>query len=442
MNVNDIIELEIEDNGMNGEGVARHGGKVVFVPYTLKSERVRAVVKSVKSKYASASAIKILEPSADRIQPTCPHYYRCGGCDMGHVSAAYRETVLTEELKNNLRKIAGVEFSEVKFVRSEQDRAARNKLSMPFGFAGGKVVLGLYRQNTHVVEPVVCPMSSTRMNLTAKTVCEFADEKKLSVYNENTGNGLLRHLVLREIGDRLSATLVINSEKSGGWKNELANALPEYVDFFICPNVKRNNVILGDTVTLVKGKPALDVNVLGVKAELSPLSFFQVNDDIRDKLYRAALLNVTADTLIDLYSGIGITSNLAAKKCKRVVAVECVPQAVANADKTAALNGNAEIITNVCGVAEQVIGKLASEYAGADVLVDPPRKGCGEAVMKAIAELRPKTVIYISCNHATMCRDIKILNEMSDGYSLDACTVFDMFPCTHHTETLAVLRKQ
>ena len=442
MNVNDVVELEITDNGMNGEGVARFGGKVVFVPYTLKGERVRAVIKSVKSKYATASVIKILEPSPARVAPACPHYFKCGGCDMGHVSAEYRESAIIGELKNNLKKIAGVEFSDIEFVRSDGNSCVRNKLSMPFGLVAGKVVSGLYRQNTHVVEPVACMLSSKRAHDVARTVCEFADAKKLSVYCEETGNGLLRHLVIRELGERMSVTLVINSQKAGAWKTELANALPDYVDLFVCPNTRKNNVIMGDAVTLVKGKPVLEVNVLGIKAELSPLSFFQVNDFIRDKLYERAIKHVGSQTLVELYSGIGITSNLAAKKCDKVFAVECLPQAVKNANGTAELNGNSDKIENICGDAEKVLPELAARCSGADVLVDPPRKGCGESVMRAIAGIEPNKLIYISCNHATMCRDIKIFTELSGGYELIECVAFDMFPYTHHVETLVVLSKK
>ncbi len=442
MKVDQIIETEILSSGMNGEGVARVDGRVVFIPYTLKGERVRAVVKTVKSKYAVASVIKILSPSEHRIAPQCPHCYRCGGCDMGHVSQSYRIETLTAELESNLKKIAGIDFAPVEFVSAPPQAMSRNKLAMPFGIVDGKIVLGLYRQNTHVVEPVCCRFASERMQNVVRIVCEFADAKKLSVYNENTGNGLLRHLVIREIDDRLSVTLVINSEKSGGWKTELAGVLPDHVDFFISPNLRKNNVIMGDEVRLVKGNARLAVDVLGVKAELSPLAFFQVNGYIRDKLYERAIGYVNGDTLVDLYSGIGITSNLAAKKCKRVFAVECVPQAVADANRTAELNGNSDKIENICGDVEKVLPRLAERCAGADVLVDPPRKGCGASVMTAIADFEPNRLIYISCNHATMCRDIDLFRDRLPEYELIDCRLFDMFPNTHHTETLVVLQKR
>ncbi|MDE6401200.1 MAG: 23S rRNA (uracil(1939)-C(5))-methyltransferase RlmD, partial [Clostridiales bacterium] len=184
------------------------------------------------------------------------------------------------------------------------------------------------------------------------------------------------------------------------------------------------------------------VDVLGVKAELSPLSFFQVNDEIRDTLYIAAIGEVEADTLIDLYNGIGITSNLAARKCKKIVAVECVPQAVKDADRTAEINGNSDIIKNVCGKVEEVLSELKGEISGADVLIDPPRKGCGADVAASIASVRPNKLIYISCNHATMCRDIRAFLDVAPDYELTDCRIFDMFPNTHHTEVLCVLCKK
>ncbi len=442
MRVGDIIETEIVSNGMDGEGVAREDGKVVFIPYTLKGERVRAVVKQVKKKYAAASVVKILSPSAQRVKPDCPHYYKCGGCDMGHVSSQFRREALLCDLENNIKKIAKIDYTPREFVACDGGGACRNKLSMPFGFADGSVVLGLYRHNTHVVEPVECAMSGALARSVAQTVCKFANAARLSVYDEKSGNGLLRHLVVREISGRASVTLVVNSDRSAAWEKDLAKQLPDAVDFFISPNTRRNNVIMGESVRLVKGNAGLAVDVLGVKAELSPLSFFQVNDEIRDKLYSAAISEVQSDTLIDLYSGIGITSNLAAKKCKHIIAVECVPQAVKDADFTARLNGNAHKIKNVCGKVEGVLSELRDEIRGADVLIDPPRKGCGADVAASIAAVRPNKLIYISCNHATMCRDIRAFLDVAPEYKLADCRIFDMFPNTHHTETLAVLVKK
>ncbi|MBD5132098.1 MAG: 23S rRNA (uracil(1939)-C(5))-methyltransferase RlmD [Clostridiales bacterium] len=438
MNINEIIDVDITSCGMNGEGIARVDGKVVFVPYVLAGERVKVRIREVKSKYANATVIKVFDSSPDRIAPSCPHYYKCGGCDMGHVSAEYRKNAIIAELKNNFKKIADLDVEPSEFISSGERNGCRNKLSMPFGLVGGKVVLGLYKQNTHVVEPVICPIGGTLALSIAKTVCEFANAKKLSVYNETTQKGLLRHLVVREVGGRAAATLVINAQ---GFAHEkaLGERLPDNVDFFVCPNFKHNNVILGDSVRLIKGSPFLPLEVLGVKAELSPLSFLQVNDLVRDELYKNAISFVSSPVLIDLYSGIGITSNLAAKKAERVIAVECVPQAVENANRTAVLNGNADKIKNICGDVQKVLGDISSEVKDCDILVDPPRKGCGEEVMRAVAKVKPDRLIYISCNHATMCRDIKIFLDETQGYRIEECKLFDMFPDTHHVETLVCL---
>lgn len=440
MNVKDVIETEILSCGMDGEGVARVDGKVLFVPYTLKGERVRVCVKQVKKNYAFGTAIKILEPSAHRVEPECPHCFRCGGCDMGHIDGEYRRDVLLGELESNLKRIADIDYVPTEFVACDARAAVRNKISMPFGLCGGKVVLGMYKHNTHIVEPVRCVLQSGRMRELSDMLCAFANDKRLSVYDGN-GNGLLRHLVLREIGDRVSATVVINARGFDG-EAELAARLPDYCDFFVSENTRKSNVILGDDARLVKGNARLAVDVLGVKAELSPLSFFQVNDCIRDVLYSAAIAAIRSETLIDLYSGIGITSNLAAKRCESVLAVEIVPQAVGDADDTARLNGNAHKIRNICGNVERVLAELDTGDKSADVLVDPPRKGCGAPVMAQIARLAPRRLIYISCNHATMCRDIKVLRELSPEYELTECRMFDMFPNTHHAEILACLDRR
>ncbi|MCH5351662.1 MAG: 23S rRNA (uracil(1939)-C(5))-methyltransferase RlmD [Clostridiales bacterium] len=446
MNVKDIIEVEIEDNGMDGEGVARAEGKVVFIPYTLKGEKVRATVKSVKARYCNASAIKILSPSPFRAQPECPHYFRCGGCDTMHITENYRREILVNDLKNNLKKIAGLNGVSCEFVPCEEKNGVRNKVAMPFGTVDGKTAIGLYRHGTHELERVECKMLGPIGKSAAKTVVDFANEKKLPPYEEKSGKGLLRHLVIREIGCRASVTLVVNGEGIGALpERELSARLGDKIDFFISQNAARNNVILGKTARLVSGNPTLPVDVLGVKAELSPLSFFQVNDKVRDMLYSAALKNVTSPTLIDLYSGIGVTSNLAAKKCAKVYAVECVPEAVKDADRTAELNGNKDKIENICGDAEKILPALKDKVSSeVDILVDPPRKGCGDAVMRALADIKPNTLIYISCNHATMCRDIAplISGEYGAEYTIESVKLFDMFPQTHHSETLVVLKSK
>lgn len=444
MNVKDVIEVDILSNGMDGEGIARVDGKVLFVPYTLKGERVRVAIKQVKKKFAFATAIKIISPSPYRIKPECPHFYKCGGCDMGHIDGEYRKRLLRDELINNFKKIAGMECAPTEFVCSPTGarRAARNKISMPFGAVDGKVVLGLYRHNTHTVEPVDCAMQSEGAKNIAQIVCDLANAKRLSVYDERSGNGLLRHLVLRTLGGRTSAVLVINGEGKQAFEHELAARLPDTCDFFISENARKNNVIMGDVVRLVKGGERISAEVCGVRVELSPLSFFQVNDDIRDRLYAEAMSAVVSDTLIDLYSGIGVTSNLAAKKCESVIGVEIVPQAVADADRTAELNGNADRIRNICGDVDKVLASLDVSGDSADVLVDPPRKGCGAPVMEALAKLRSNKLIYISCNHATMCRDIKVFSDAAPDYVVSTCKMFDMFPNTHHTEVLVCMERR
>lgn len=439
MKSSQLVQLDIISNGMNGEGIARLDGKVVFVPYTLAGERVLAQVKTVKSRYMTCSAVKVLSPSPYRVAPQCPYYFKCDGCDMAHVTPEYRQQNLVDELVSNFKKIAKTDISDVQFVACERVAGRRNKLSMPFGTKGGAVVAGFYRQNTHVVQPVECNMSSEAVRGVVKKVCDFATARHIPVYNFETGKGLLRHISVREAGGRIAAVLVIAGD-SLGQKNEAElSEILRGVDLFVSPHTQKNNVIMGKSVRLVSGNPFLPVEVLGVKAELSPLSFFQVNDEIRDKLYAAAIGHISSHTLVDLYSGIGITSNLAAKKVQKVIGVECVPAAVADADRTAAINGNAQKITNVCGQVEEVLPQIIDGTHDFDVLLDPPRKGCGSNVMHAIAAARPNKVVYISCNHATMCRDISDFQSANKDYVITQVTLFDMFPDTHHVECMTVL---
>lgn len=440
MNLKQTIDIDIESNGVNGEGIARVDGKVVFVPFTLKGERVRAVVKCVKRKYAQADVIKVLSSSPYRKTPDCAQYFKCGGCDTCHIDDGYRKQTLVSELKNNLKKIAGIEFESIGFV--ESDTLMRNKIAMPFGYDKGRVTLGMYRQGTHSFVSVIdsCLLLNPNMRKISGIICDFANEFNIPCYNESTEDGILRHLVMRTVGGRTSATVVINAHDLYN-ESELYSRLSGVeCDLFVSTNTRKTNVIFGDSVRLIGGEPVLKAEVMGVRAELSPQSFFQVNDCIRDKIYKAAIDHIQSDTLIDLYSGIGITSNIAASKCKSVISVELSPQAVKNAVHTAELNGNGKTIDTRCGSVEKIINDITVQDC--DVIVDPPRSGCGGNVMRAIAQIHPKNLIYISCNHATMSRDISELITAAPDYSLISCDIYDMFPTTHHVETVVLLSRK
>lgn len=445
MKKGDIIEIDIDSSGMNGEGVARCDGLVVFVPYTLVGEKVRAQVLNVKKSFATARVIKVLNASELRVKPSCENFFKCGGCDMMHITLDEERRIKTAEIENNLSKIGGISHAVDNFVDSPLEFGYRNKAQFPFGRGeDGKVAIGYFKPNSHIFVPcTTCLLVGDFIEPIVNAVLEFCNSEGLSVYDENTHSGLLRHLVIRMVDKCFAITLVINGESI---KNidKLVNDLPPESSLYLSENKARTNVILGKKFKLIKGDMNLPAEVLGVKAKLAPDAFMQINDGIRDLLYTRAIELMGDGVAVDLYSGIGITTNLLAKKCEKVYSIEIVESACENARETARLNKNTSKIEVVCGDAAVEMPKLATRINGeTSVLLDPPRKGVDESVIRALLTLNPSRIVYVSCNHATMARDIALINALSgDQYIIVELDAYNMFPRTHHVETLACLERK
>lgn len=445
MKKGDIIEINIEGSGMNGEGVARYDGLVVFVPFTLVGEIVRAQVMSVKKTFATARVIKVLTPSELRVKPRCENFFKCGGCNMMHITLEEEKRIKTAEIENNLLKIGGITRSVDNFIDSPLELGYRNKAQFPFGRdANGKIAVGYYKPNSHVFVPCAeCLLIGDFIKPIVHFVLNFCNAEGLSLYDESMHNGLLRHLVVRKVNNHVTVTLVINGESV---KNidKLANVLSPETSLYININKASTNVILGKQYKLIKGDMNLPCDVLGVKAKLAPDAFMQINDGVRDLLYTRAIRLMGDGVAVDLYSGIGITTNLLAKKCDKVYSIEIVESACENAKETARINGNASKIEVICGDAAVEMPKLAKRINGeVSVLLDPPRKGVDANVLTALLTLNPSKIVYISCNHATMARDIALINSLSDDqYIINELNAYNMFPRTHHVETLACLEKK
>lgn len=441
----DIIEIDIDSSGMNGEGVARYEGLVVFVPFTLVGECVRAQVMSVKKTFATARVIKVLTPSELRVSPLCENFFKCGGCDMMHITLDEERRIKIAEIENNLLKIGGISRTVDNFIDSPLELGYRNKAQFPFGRdAKGKIAVGYYKPNSHVFVPCSeCLLVGDFIKPIVDAVLKFCNSEGLSIYDESTHNGFLRHLVIRKIDNCIAVTLVINGDSV---KNidKLASVLPPETSLYINLNKARTNVILGKQYILIKGEMNLPCNVLGVKAMLAPDAFMQINDGIRDLLYTRAIQLMGDGVAVDLYSGIGITTNLLAQKCDKVYSIEIVESACENARETARINGNASKIEVICGDAAVEMPKLAKRISSEiSVLLDPPRKGVDANVLTALLTLSPSKIVYVSCNHATMARDIALIKSLSgDQYTISELTAYNMFPRTHHVETLACLEKK
>ena len=348
MKKGDILELEITSSGMEGEGVARHDGVVVFVPRALVGEKVRVMVKEVRSRFARAGVIKLIEPSPHRVKPVCPVFYKCGSCDMQHIDYGEQLRVKRASVASCLAKTCGREIDVDEVVPSPHIVGYRNKIQAPLGIVGGKLVAGYFAEGTHRVVPFPdggCAMYDKDMSRLLDVFLTFARERGLTCYDESTRKGLLRHFVARRVGDAYAIVVVINGAKLPHADQLIAAVKREKAKFslFTCSNTAPTNVILHGKLTRLWGEESLPCNVLGVKAQVGPLSFMQINDEVRDLIYSAAASRAAAldnATVIDAYSGTGMLTNILAKHASRVVGIEIVPEAVADADALTAMNGN------------------------------------------------------------------------------------------------------
>ena len=445
--VGDIIEGVVVDFGMSGEGIVKIGTYPVFVPFAIVGERIRAKVNYAKKECAFADLIECLSTSKDRIKPRCPHFGRCGGCDLQHLSHDAQEEVKRQGLVRILRKNAGLDV-DVPPVVSGRQWGYRNKLSLPFGKMGkhGKVVLGFYEKRSHLVVPMrSCPLHGDWAADLIADVSEWANENDVSVYDEKTGKGLLRHLVARFV-TTLSVTLSVNGDSVPRLSNLVKKLDRHFSGYavYVSPQKQKNNVILGETATLVHGKETPQ-DFGAFRAVVSPLSFLQVNDEMRDKLYAAACELVgDCDEIIELYSGVGLlTAEVASRlPAARITAVEIVPEAVADAEKLMNRLGLSDRVREVCADAAEFMRNGFSECAEGTrrvVLLDPPRKGCAPEVVAAVNASDCEKVVYISCNPATLSRDIALFAE--GGFTLSHIQPFDMFPETMCLETLVSLER-
>lgn len=454
MKTGELVELNVKDIGASGEGIAAHDGFTVFIPYALKGEKITARINYIKKNLAYADLIKVLIPSENRVTPVCPLFTRCGGCDYMHVSYPAQLESKRQNLSNILRKNAGI-TAEPLPVEPSQPLYYRNKIQLPFGIKNGRIVLGFFEEKTHTVVPLQkCYLHGEWADILIKTVLSFVEETKQSVYDEKTGKGLLRHLVARYIGNALNVTLVINGNSVKGIQ-ALAESLKEKfpsVSLYLNVNRNRNNVIMGTELIPVLPTPQ-SVNIMGVDIAVNPMSFFQINDEIRDKIYQKTVDLIQPDhntVVIDAYSGVGLLGAVMAKSGAYIYNIEIVPEAIRDADALYNKNGLDGHFTNICGDSAVELPRLIASPAFRAritsstrlfIVLDPPRKGLDAslpAVIEALAKDIPFSMIYISCNPATLSRDLALL----PSFTPTLIAPYDMFPNTSHVETLVCLIKK
>jgi len=448
MKIGDSLELSITDIGSSGEGIAHIEDCTVFLPYALPGETVKAKVTFLKKNLVYGVLTHVLTPSPDRIAPVCPLFYRCGGCDLMHLRYGAQLLAKRNHLINILRKNSGYTGDVAPAVPSPEELYYRNKIQLPFGVREEKTVLGFYKPQTHFLVPLdKCYLHGDWADKLIETVTEYANRNKLTVYEEAGAKGLLRHLIARTVGGALMVTLVINGFTLPNAKELVSSLKARFTDvsLYLSVNTRRTNVILGDKLIPVFAPPQT-IDVSGIKIQINPLSFFQINDGIRAKIYDAvasALDVQSGATVIDAYSGVGLLGAILAKSGAQIYNVEIIPEATRDADTLYAANGLSDRVTNLCGDAAEVLPKLIGELSpttpSLSVVLDPPRKGCDPAVLNALTASPVDKLIYISCNPATLSRDLAMLLP---SYHVESITPYDMFPQTQHLETLVCMTRK
>ena len=451
---NDILTVEITDTGIEGEGIGKTDGFILFVKDAVIGDTVQVKVMKAKKNYAYAKLEKVLVPSPFRVQPPCPFHRQCGGCQLQPLSYEKQLEFKQNKIRNNLIRIGGFSPEHIDacmepIIGMEDPWHYRNKAQFPFGYdKEGNVVTGFYAGRSHnIIANTDCALGVEENKTVLETILAYMKKYGVSAYDETTGKGLIRHVLIRKgfASGQLMACVVINGNKLPEEKT-LAEELwkiPGMTSVSVNVNTERTNVILGKKVRVLKGEEKIEDTIGDVVFRISPLSFYQVNPVQTKKLYGQALeyAGLTGEeTVWDLYCGIGTISLFLAKKAKKVYGVEIVPEAIADAKENAARNGitNAEFFV---GKAEEVLPqKYEEEGVYADVIVvDPPRKGCDEKCLETMVRMRPERIVYVSCDSATLARDLKYLGEM--GYEVRKWRGCDMFPGTVHVETVCLLSK-
>lgn len=445
LKINDIVNFTAQDYA-NAETVGVVDGYTVFVPQLIVGESARVKINYVKRNVAYGDVLEVLAPSDKRVRPTCKRFGKCGGCALSHMT--YDEQLLFKRNKvaNNLSKIAKLDVDVLPCVASPSIVGYRNKLSLPVSGTRGNVRIGMYERKSHKVVPMSkCELGGEWSRTLVEVFTKYCNDYGIAPYDEKTFTGEVRHLVARYVDGQLLVTVVSNGEFKRDLQ-PLAEALSSHFDrfgLFVNINTQHNNVILGKVTKHVCGLCYIEGEHLGVKFRLRPNSFFQVNDGVKDAIYTEVkeLLDVShTEVLVDCFSGIGILTNILASEGYDTYAIEIEPSAVTDANEMVDLN-NSPRVTNVCGDVTVELPKIVESCSDKrlTVVVDPPRKGLGESICNTLLHAEPDNIVYISCDSATLARDLALL---SAKYSVTYIQPWDMFPNTDQVETLVCLIKE
>jgi len=441
----DKIVVAINNLGTNGEGVGAYGNYVVFVPFALAGEEVLCRVEHVKRNVCYATLLQVNLPSPQRIQPQCKYYGKCGGCTLQHAHFDEENAFKQALVKGNLQKIGKLDVP-VQPVISAQRFGYRNKISLPVSGKAGNVKIGMYKQGSHdVVKVQNCLLTASWANDLIAIFTRYLNQIGAVPYNQVTFSGEIRHVTGRFVNGQLLATMVVN----GDYKRSLAPLIAllgkrfDKFGLFVNVNTSKNNVILGKVTKHVYGIKYITNCENNVSYRIQPDSFFQVNDQIKAMLYahvKSLIAGERPDALIECFSGVGLLTAELVSNDYDTYAIEIVPSAVADANAMKQANGIARL-HNVCGDVNVELPRIVSQLQGKStvMVVDPPRKGLGESICNLILSNPPQKVVYVSCDSATLARDLAILSQ---GYTVQLVQPYNMFPCTNHVETIVCLTKQ
>lgn len=447
---NDIYEAEIIDYTAEGSGVCKINNIAVFVPNTAVGDMCEVRIVKTGKKFAYGRLERIIRPSADRIEPDCVIFNKCGGCTFRHISYEAELRFKQKRVTDALTRIGGVSGDIVMpIVGAECADGYRNKAQLPVTKdSTGRIRVGFFAPRSHRVIPLdECALQSPVFNKAAGIFVEWANSESNTVYDEISHSGAIRHLYLRHAKktDELMVCIVANSDRLNG-EEKLVNMLREGLEnlktVVLNINKEKTNVITGKESRVLYGDGYITDELCGLRFRISPLSFYQVNRDQAERLYGIAAEQASlkkGERLLDMYCGTGTIGLSMADRAGALTGVEIIPQAIEDAKKNAERNGieNAEFI---CGDAAKAAAQLKARGETADcIIVDPPRKGCDSALIGTIEEISPKRVVYVSCDPATLARDIKLFEEK--GYKAEKAIPVDMFPRTVHVETVVLMSR-
>ena len=442
---NQIYETTIIDYTAEGQGVARIEGCAVFVPNAIAGERCAVRIEKAQKTWAAGKIVEILEKSPHRIQRACPISSSCGGCDFHHMDYEEETRLKAERVRQCLNRLGGETLDKVDILSAPDCTCYRNKAQYPVSSKNGKAFAGFFKAGTHqVVENARCLILPPEMDLVKDTVITWMNRFSVTAYDEISHSGLVRHIYVRRgpVSGQVLVCLAVNGKAIPKADALIAalQAIPGFATLVLSVNTKKGNVVLGDEFITLYGPGYIEDTLCGLQFRLSPRSFYQVNHHQAQRLYEAAIsqAEITADDLVlDLYCGVGTITLCMAKAAGKVIGVEVVAEAVEDARDNAKRNG-IENVEFFCGDAGEAALSLEKQGIRADVvIVDPPRKGLNADAIEALARFAPRHIVYVSCDPATLGRDVALLKER--GYRVKNALAADLFPRCSHVESIVCL---